>query len=132
MDFNAFYYCACFNNNNKLQEVPLEKLIDSKKPSNNCPIHSNNILKFYCNKCKKSFCELCEEDNEDHKKDFINYNNIISEDQAKTILKLSFKAKFGDIYRKIIEQYLNRFYKIDAPKYHLKYPQIQVLLNLIQ
>ena len=120
-EFNIFYYCPCFNNYNKPEEVPLESLIDSKSPSNICPIHSNNFLKFFCNKCKKSFCELCDKDNEDHEKDFINYNNIISDDKAKVILELSSKAKNGDIYRKIIEEYLNQFYKVDAPKYHLKY-----------
>jgi WD40 repeat protein len=120
-EFNAFYYCPCFNNSIKYIEVPLELLINSKSPSNICPIHSNNILKFYCNKCKKSFCELCDKDNEDHKNDFINYNNIISENNAKIILDLSSKAKKGDFYRKIIEEYLNQFYKDNAPKYHLKY-----------
>jgi WD40 repeat protein len=120
-EFNAFYYCPCFNNSIKYIEVPLELLINSKSPSNICPIHSNNILKFYCNKCKKSFCELCDKDNEDHKNDFINYNNIISENNAKIIIDLSSKAKKGDFYRKIIEEYLNQFYKDNAPKYHLKY-----------
>jgi WD40 repeat protein len=120
-DYNVFYYCACFNNYNKPQEVPLELLIDSKKPSNICPIHSNHVLAFYCKKCKKSFCELCDKDNEDHKKEFVNYNNIMSEDNAKLILELSSKTKYGDIYRKIIEEYLNQFYKVDAPKYHLKF-----------
>ena len=118
IDFFVFYYCACFYNYNKLEEeVYLKSLVDSKEPLNYCPIHSYNILKFYCNKCKKTFCEYCEEDDEDHKKDFINYNNIISEDNAKIILKESSKAKNGDIYRKIIEKYLNQFNKIDIPNY---------------
>ena len=116
-DFNVSYYCACLYNNNRPQEEPLHLLIDSQNPLNKCPIHSRNILKSYCKECKKFFCDLCEENNDDHIKDFINHDNIISEDNAKKILKESSKTKFANIYRKIIEKYLNQFH---SPKYHLK------------
>jgi len=120
MDFIVSYYCACFYNSNKLQEVYLNSLIDSQKPSNYCPIHSYNILKFYCKECQNSFCELCDKDSEEHKKVFINYNKIMSEDNKEIILKESSKAKYGNIYIKIINEHLNQFFQIDIPKYQLK------------
>jgi WD40 repeat protein len=120
MDFNVSYYCACFFNNNTSQKEYLKSLINPIKPKNICLVHANNYLKFYCKKCKKSFCKLCEEDSEEHKKDFVNYNNIMSEDNANIILKESFKAKNGIIYKKIIEGYLNQLNENDVPKYHLK------------
>jgi len=122
-DFNVSYYCACLYNDKKVQKEFLNLLISSKSPSNKCPIHSENTLQFYCKECKQSFCDLCEEDNnkehkiKEHKKDLVNYNNIMSEDNAKTILEKSSLTKYEDIYKKIVEEYL---IQLNAPKYHCK------------
>ena len=119
LDINVSYYCACFFDH-KCQSESLKKLINSTKPLNLCPIHSNNTLKFYCNICKKSFCEKCKGDSEEHIKNFVNFDIIISENIAEQIKILLSKTKNEAIYRKIIDDYLNNLKKNDIPKYHLK------------
>ena len=119
MDINVSYYCACFPEN-KPQSEYLESLINSTKPLNLCPIHSNNTLKFYCNICNKFFCEKCKRDSEEHNKDFVNFDIIMSEDIAVEIKQFSFKVQNQFLYTKLINDYLNNLKKIEVPKYHLK------------
>ena len=119
-DINVSYYCACFFEHNRPQSESLELLINSTKPLNLCPIHSMNTLKFYCNICKKFFCEKCERDSEEHNKDFVNFDIIMSEDNAEKIKKLSIKTQNEVLYKNLINDYLNNLKKIEVPKYHLK------------
>ena len=118
-DIIVSYYCPCFYNNNKLQEVTLKSLINPIEPINTCPIHAKYYLKFYCKKCKKTFCKSCEEDKEEHKKDFVNYIKI-SDDNVQKILRDSSKTKNKIIYKKIINDYLNQINNIDTLKYQFK------------
>jgi WD40 repeat protein len=120
MDINVSYYCACSPGQNKPQSKSLESLINSEKPLNLCPIHSMTTLKFYCNFCKKFFCEKCQRDNEEHNKDFINIDIIMSEDIAEKIKNNSHKTQNKDKYIKLINDYLNNIKKIKIPKYQLK------------
>ena len=119
MDINISYYCACFPEI-KPQSQSLELLINSTKPLNLCPIHSNNTLKLYCNICKKSFCKKCERDSEEHIKDLVNFDIIMSEDNAEQIKNLLNKTKNKNVYNKIIDNYLYDLKKFNIPKYHLK------------
>ena len=123
MDINISYYCACFPEI-KPQSQSLELLINSTKPLNLCPIHSNNTLKFYCNICKKFFCEKCKRDTEEHNKDFVNFDKIMSEDIAVEIKKFSFKTQNEIRYKKLINDYLNNLKKIEVPKYFLQKTKI--------
>ena len=120
MDINVSYYCACLPECNNSQNEFLEKLISSKKPLNLCPIHSNNTLKLYCNICKTFFCEKCQKDSEKHIKDLINFDIIMSLENAEQIKNLLKRTKNKDVYNKIIDNYLNDLKKFKIPKYHLK------------
>ena len=118
-DINVSYYCACFPEHN-LQSESLGKLIISTKPLNLCPIHSEYNLKFFCNICKKFFCEKCERDSEEHIKNFINLDIIMSKENAEQIKTFLYKTKNEVIYNQIINDYLNNLKKFTIPKYHLK------------
>ena len=120
MGINVSYYCACLPECKYPQNESLKKLINSTKPLNICPIHSNNTLKFYCNICKKSFCKKCERDSEEHIKDLVNFDIIMSEDNAEQIKNLLNKTKNKNVYNKIIDNYLYDLKKFNIPKYHLK------------
>ena len=120
MDINVSYYCACLSGCNYSQNESLKKLINSTKPLNLCPIHSNNTLKFYCNICKTFFCEKCQKDSEKHIEDLINFDIIMSLEKAEQIKNLLKKTKNKDVYNKIIDNYLNDLKKFNIPKYHLK------------
>ena len=119
-DFNVSYYCACDRGRNEIKAGNLNSLIGQEKPSNLCPTHSFKSLKFFCLKCKKSFCELCEKDIEDHKNFLVNYSEIMSQKNTKLIeqiLEQFDNCNNKDIYKKIIE---NNFIQFDVSKYHLK------------
>ena len=118
MDIKVSYYCACLPEST--QNESLKKLINSTKPLNLCPIHSNKTLKFYCSKCKKSFCEKCQKDSEEHIKFLVNYDIIMSEDNAEQIKNFLYKTQNESTLLKIIDDFLNNIKKIDTPKYHLK------------
>jgi hypothetical protein len=92
MDINVSYYCACFPEH-KPHSESLGKLIISKKPLNLCPIHSRLNLQFFCNICKKFFCEKCERDSEEHIKDFVNFDIIMSKDNAEKIKKVLYQQQ---------------------------------------
>lgn len=122
-DFNVSYYCACnFFNNKGPNSSELSLLINENLPTNSCPIHSNKTLKLFCIKCKKSYCELCKKDKDEHQKDLVNYTQMMSVDNAKLMEMIleKYDCQKKNIYKKIIGNYFNLLKKIDIEKYHLK------------
>ena len=121
-EFNVSYYCACNILNKEPKSSSLSLLINEIKPANLCPIHSNKILKTFCNSCKKSFCESCEKDKDCDQKYLVNYTKIMSKEDADFMKLISekFECKNKEIYQKIFGEYFKELKKIDVEKYHLK------------
>ena len=121
-DFNCSYYCACNIKNKRPKPSELSLLLNNSIPTNLCPTHSNKTLKFFCKKCKMSFCESCDKDIDDHQKYLVNYSQIMSEEDAELVKLISenFKCAKKDIYKKIISDNFKQFKKEDVEKYHLK------------
>ena len=103
-DFKVLYNCSCI----KSKESYLRFLFSIKEPSNLCNIH-NNILNFYCKKCKHSICESCKNGHINHQIE--DNNNFIPQEKIKIILeKVNEKKehfKGTEILNKFIKRYLN-------------------------
>ena len=78
-DFKVLYNCSCI----KSKESYLRFLFSIKEPSNLCNIH-NNILNYYCKKCKHSICESCKNGHINHQIE--DNNNFITKEKIKIIL----------------------------------------------
>ena len=72
-DFIISYSCICDSSNKNLKTDYLLNLISLNKPSNECPIHSQNILKFFCKTCNIQYCDKCKDIHKEHEIE----NNII-------------------------------------------------------
>ena len=123
-DFNVSFYCACFFKDKEPKSSCLKLLIDKVDKMNSfnlCPIHSKFPLIYFCNKCKKSFCEDCQKVHKDHQNDLVNYTKIMSEDDALLIKMIldKYECNNREIYKKLIKDYFKQFNEI-ALKYQLK------------
>ena len=105
-DFIIEYNCQC-NFNSKKSDLYF--LLNTEQPLNLCINHCNNILDFYCKDCKKSFCELCKEQQIGHVIE--DNNNFISQEIADLMFRIidekKDEFKGGKILNQIKERYLN-------------------------
>ena len=109
-DFMANFKCNCFIN--KESDFSLLKLFFSEdKPLNLCNIHDTEVLIYYCQNCKKSFCKLCKSEHTGHKKQKNKF--FISKENIEFILKTleEIKNVFGGtkLIKKTFERYLAEF-----------------------
>ena len=120
-DFEVNFKCNCLNSLRPDSSL-LNKFLSIDKPLNPCINHPKEILLYYCENCKKSFCKLCKEEHKDHKIE--KNNNPISKENIEIILKQTEEEKNQFLGVKILVKTLERYLdEIDEENISFEEPQ---------
>ena len=104
-DFLVIYKCVCNKNNKKY----FYQIISEKQ--NLCEKHKTK-LNIFCEICNILFCEECKNEHKEHKKKYITYKEITSEEIIFKIKEKKEKFQGIDIIQNIIEFY-KKYYNND-------------------